>query len=177
MPAGIFQGYAGQSAVHDSWQELSSAYEEACTAAAAASCQKKNSLAFDELGIYRLFFRAGDTALLKKMRDEQLLLLKDYDRAHHAHLLSTLRAYLFHNNSLQQTAALTFTHRNTVNYRMNKIKELTGSDFTDSVVCFHYMLAFYMEDYLRLHEPNSEKLYTAHSLERTGICRIPFRAL
>lgn len=138
---------------------------------------RKNSLAFDELGIYRLFFRAEDTALLKKMRDEQLLLLKDYDRAHHAHLLSTLRAYLFHNNSLQQTAALTFTHRNTVNYRMNKIKELTGSGFTDSVVCFHYMLAFYMEDYLRLHEPNSEKLYTAHSLERTGICRIPFRAL
>lgn len=41
MPAGIFQGYAGQSAVHDSWQELSSAYEEACTAAVAASCQKK----------------------------------------------------------------------------------------------------------------------------------------
>lgn len=72
---------------------------------------------------------------------------------------------------------LTFTHRNTVNYRMNKIKELTGSDFTNSVVCFHYMLAFYMEDYLRLHEPNSEKLYTAHSLERTGICRIPFPAL
>lgn len=158
LPARTFQEFSGQSSCHTSWQELQSAYNEACTAAAAARCQKKAILAFDELGIYRLFFLAKDAVLLKKMRDEQLLLLENYDKDHHAHLLDTLRAYLFHNSSLQQTAALTFTHRNTVNYRMNKIKELTGSDFTDSAVRFHYLLSFYIDDYLQLHEPPAGKI-------------------
>ena len=152
LPQDTLPAASGESRIHTSWQELSSAYAEACAAAAVAHSQQKTHLRFDELGIFRLFFTSSDPQLLHAMRDEELRPLQEYDRAHHAHFLDTLRAYLFHGNSLQQTAALTFTHRNTVNYRMNKIRELTGSDFTDSVVCFRYILAFYLDDYLRLHE-------------------------
>ncbi len=147
-----FSAASGESRIHTGWQELPSSYAEACAAAAVARFQQQSHLRFDELGTYRLFFYVSDQQLLRTMRDEQLRPLQDYDEAHHAHLLDTLRAYLFHGNSLQQTAALTFTHRNTVNYRMNKIREITGSDFSDSVVCFHYILTFYLDDYLNLHE-------------------------
>lgn len=158
LPKGALPAASGESRVHADWQELPAAYAEACAAAAVANFQQKNHLCFDELGIYRLFFAVSDRKLLQTMRDEQLSPLQEYDKVHHAHLQDTLRAYLFHGNSLQQTAALTFTHRNTVNYRMNKIREITGSDFTDAIVCFHYILAFYLDNYLRLHDAPDETM-------------------
>lgn len=151
-----FSAASGESRIHTGWQEFPFSYAEACAAAAVTRFQQQSHLRFDELGTYRLFFYVSDQQLLRTMRDEQLQPLQHYDEAHHAHLLDTLRAYLFHGNSLQQTAALTFTHRNTVNYRMNKIREITGSDFSDSVVCFHYILAFYLDDYLNLHEATAK---------------------
>lgn len=46
----------------------------------------------------------------------------------HQHLLATLRAYIDHDYSRQATAEALVVHRNTLNYRLNRIAVLTGHD-------------------------------------------------
>lgn len=49
-----------------------------------------------------------------------------YDREHHTNLVDTLRAYIQSNLSLRATARALVTHRNTVAYRLERIRHLTG---------------------------------------------------
>lgn len=57
-------------------------------------------------------------------------------------LLTTLSVYLIDCNShLKQTADTLFLHRNTISYRLNKIKELTNTDFTLMPACYDFFLA------------------------------------
>lgn len=50
------------------------------------------------------------------------------DVAHKEELLATLTAYVEHGPNLQVVADRIFAHANTVTYRLNKVKELTGRD-------------------------------------------------
>ena len=150
LPADCLSGHIGLSQLYDNLADLPTALKEARAAAATARLQQTALLSFSELGPYRLLFMSEQHSLLQQMHREKLQPLIDYDAAHQSQLLPTLRAYLFHNSSLQETARLTFTHRNTIGYRLRKIKELLGCDLDDSEVRFSYMLAFYIADYLQL---------------------------
>ncbi|WP_196589779.1 helix-turn-helix domain-containing protein [Pectinatus cerevisiiphilus] len=55
-----------------------------------------------------------------------------------------MRIYLFHNNSLKITADIAFTHRNTINYRMTKVRSILACDLDDAVTRFNLMMAFYI---------------------------------
>ena len=148
----------GTSSIHSDFTELPSAFREAAAAAAVAGLTQQHHLSFEHIGPYRLLFALRDTPLLVKMRDQRLQPLLAYDAQHHTQLTATLRTYLFHSNSLQETAALTFTHRNTINYRIHKVRELTGCKLEDSVTSFDFMLAFYIDDYLHMcSEHNSDR--------------------
>jgi len=54
--------------------------------------------------------------------------------------------YLKYNGSIQAIAKELFTHRNTIQYRMNKIKELLDCNLEDAKDRFNYQLAFYIKD-------------------------------
>lgn len=54
--------------------------------------------------------------------------LIDFDRAHGAELVTTLKTYLQLNGSLVAVAEELSLHRNTVRYRLGQICELTGFD-------------------------------------------------
>lgn len=47
-------------------------------------------------------------------------------------ILTTIKIYLQQNMSVNQTARIMFTHRNTINYRINRFIELTGIDIRDT---------------------------------------------
>ena len=49
-----------------------------------------------------------------------------YDQEHDTELIRTLRTYLECDRSPKQAAAVLFVHGQTVNYRLNRIQELTG---------------------------------------------------
>ncbi len=140
----------GTSSLQTNPQQFTAAYHEACAAAAVARLQQKPCMAFDTLGIYRLLFTANNHQLLKKMCDELLQPLISYDEKHHTQLAHTLRLYLFHNSSLQATAKIAFTHRNTINYRISKVRDILQCDLDDAVIRFNLILAFYITDYLRI---------------------------
>lgn len=146
--AGTFHG--GRSALHTMLSALPEAHAEARAACAVATAQGVPFLAFHALGTARLFFTHPDRTLLRHLADERLAALRDYDEQHHAQLTETLRAYLQSGGSLRATAEATFTHRNTVNYRIHKIKELTGCELQSAEERFAFLLAFEIISYLRL---------------------------
>lgn len=71
-------------------------------------------------------------------------LLRDYDYIHETELLESLRVYLTHNRSIGESAAALYIHRNTMNYRIARINELTQLDLGDPDVfatcCFPFTL-------------------------------------
>lgn len=60
-----------------------------------------------------------------------IILMRDYDIKHKTNLLKTLEHYLLHIDNPTLTAAKLFIHKNTLFYRINKIKELFCLDLNN----------------------------------------------
>lgn len=87
-----------------------------------------NPLYFGELNVYRLLFQLEYSPELVSFCNEIIGSLVDYDRAQGTFLIDTLSAYFAHKGNLSQTAEALFVHRNTLIYRMERIKEISGLD-------------------------------------------------
>ena len=83
---------------------------------------------FERLGIYRLIFAAAHLPELRALHDEALASLIAYDRRHGAELVKTLHAFLDANGGPKEAAQLLGVHRNTVLYRLDRVREVTGVD-------------------------------------------------
>jgi sugar diacid utilization regulator len=99
---------------------------------------------FDNLSIYY----ALELACRKNPPDQfvhyGLVALRSYDSAHDTDLMKTLELYLEHDQSIAETAAALFIHRNTMNYRVSKIVELTNLDLKDPRVVDHLRFSFHV---------------------------------
>ena len=62
-------------------------------------------------------------------------------------LCETLEAYLEHNCNANATAEALFIHRNTMRYRMNKIRRILDDDISDISVFLELKLAFAIKRY------------------------------
>ncbi len=98
-------------------------------------------LAFSDLGIYRLLLLLRDTPELWSFYHETLSSLVDYDRRQGGELLKTLEAYFNHLGNLRATSESLHVHRNTLLYRLERIKEISGMDLSDSEEHFSLWLA------------------------------------
>ncbi|MGE5262654.1 MAG: helix-turn-helix domain-containing protein [Acidobacteriota bacterium] len=87
-----------------------------------------NPLYFGELNVYRLLFQLEYSPELVTFCNEIIGPLIEYDRAQGTDLVETLIAYFAHKGNLSQTAEALFVHRNTLLYRMERIKEISGLD-------------------------------------------------
>lgn len=117
---------------------------------------KKNDIMYyDEIGINKIILAVEDHQVLTDMYQDNLGALENYDIQHNTDYLNILHLYLLHNSSVQAVAEETFTHRNTINYRIKKIKELLHSDLETMEDRFRFQLAFYIRDILK--ESENEK--------------------
>jgi hypothetical protein len=74
-------------------------------------------------------------------------ILQKYDQAHHQELLSTLHVYLRESQRPGITAERLCIHKNTLFYRLRKIKELTGIDLERSDEVLHLQISFLIMQY------------------------------
>lgn len=91
---------------------------------------------YREQGIYTLISKIQDDKFLDKYVEKQIGSLIRADALNKGNLCETLESYLNHNCNLKETAQALYIHRNTMNYRMNKIKEILGEDFEKIVEPF-----------------------------------------
>lgn len=80
--------------------------------------------------------------------------LLTYDKQHELDLLHTLEAYLSSGGRTAECAKQLYVHRNTVNFRIARIKELIGVDLDDSETTFRLQLALRILK-LTEHKPHS----------------------
>mgnify|MGYP002515947798 CR=1 FL=1 len=109
--------------MHDLHQVILS-YKRAKAAVTMAEQFKYPMVLFEEMGVYQILFSIEDKRILIEMYQKLLQPLIDYDQKHHGELEHTLYYYLLYDGSQVAMAKNLYMHRNTINYRMIKIKEL-----------------------------------------------------
>lgn len=86
-------------------------------------------LAFDATGTYQLLLPyMSDPVELRRFYAETVRPLVAYDEQYETDLLGTLAAFLDCDANVNATAARLITHRHTIRYRFERVRELTGLD-------------------------------------------------
>ncbi len=96
---------------------------------------------FDRMGIARMLYMVSDQALLDEMGPQLLAPLLEYDKTHKSDLTRTLELYLRYDQSIQAVAADMYIHRNTILYRIKKIKQLLGCELATQEERLPYEIA------------------------------------
>jgi len=87
---------------------------------------------YEELGLYRLLAGLRDREELRRFYAETLGALARYDHEHNTELVHTLEVFFEENANASQTSRALYVHRNTLNYRLQRIVEITGLDLNDA---------------------------------------------
>jgi hypothetical protein len=114
--------------------DLYRAGQEARLAANVAEADGLELLAFEDTGSYRLLLPAmsEDAGELERFYEETVAPLSAYDDQYETELVATIEAYLENDGNVTPTAEQLFTHRHTVRYRLERVKELCGHDLTST---------------------------------------------
>ncbi|MCR2045461.1 PucR family transcriptional regulator [Anaerosalibacter massiliensis] len=91
----------------------------------------RNIVNFDELGIFEILCQDFLNDELEDFYNSTLKLLVDYDEKRSTELVKTLEAYFRHSGNLRKIPDALYTHYNTILYRINRIKDITGMDLDD----------------------------------------------
>ena len=109
--------------------ELQRAGNEAMLAANVVEGEIESELAFEATGTYQLLLPyMSDPAELKRFYSETVRPLVAYDEQYETDLLGTLATFLDCDANVNATAARLITHRHTIRYRFERVRELTGLD-------------------------------------------------
>lgn len=134
----------GISSVKQGTENISLLYNQAVDAIRAGKIYNDSITYYDNIGVMMLIFSVKDNELLKEFYMKRLNVIEEYDSKNSSKLIDTLFYYLKTGGSLSATADLMYTHRNTVGYRMNKIRELSGVMFDSPEDRYNYLTAIYV---------------------------------
>ncbi|HEX6117317.1 MAG TPA: helix-turn-helix domain-containing protein [Solirubrobacterales bacterium] len=124
----------GRSRLTNDPADLYRAGKEALLAMNVGAAEGIATLAFEDTGSYRLLLPAmsEDPGELERFYAETVAPLAAYDEQYETDLVTTVETYLDEDGSVTPTAERLFTHRHTVRYRLERVKEVTGLDLTST---------------------------------------------
>jgi hypothetical protein len=125
----------GRSRVTSDHAELARAASEALLAAnVAEGSADEKALAFEQTGAYRLLLSAmsENPTELRRFYEETVAPVAAYDEQYETELVRTLRTFLEADGNVAGTAQRLFTHRHTIYYRLERVRELSGLDVSSS---------------------------------------------
>lgn len=106
-----------------------------------ASGGSDRTTVFDDLGIYQILGETEQTLGIERFARHWLEALLDYDERKGSSLVVTLSRYLECGKSYAATADALSLHRNTLKYRLGRIREISGHDLSDPDTLFNLQLA------------------------------------
>jgi sugar diacid utilization regulator len=129
-----FSVVVGLSRIASDPVDVHRAGAEALLAANVADAQGREMLAFEDTGAYRLLLPAmsDDPAELQRFHDETVAPLLAYDEQYETELVRTLETFLDEDGSVARTSEKLYTHRHTIRYRLERVRELTGLDVSST---------------------------------------------
>ncbi len=93
---------------------------------------KTSPFFYDDLGLYRFLVSLRARDELKEFYTEILGQLVRYDASHNTELVHTLEVFFARNTNVSEAARVLHVHRNTLNYRLQRIVEICGLDLYDA---------------------------------------------
>jgi len=110
------------------------AIEALLAANVAAADAAEEVLAFEDMGAYLLLLPtlAEHPEELQRFYADTLEPVIAYDEQYETELVPTLEAFLDCDGNVAQTAQRLFTHRHTIRYRLERVRELSGHDVGSS---------------------------------------------
>lgn len=136
--------YVGIGTMVDRIQDLQDSYEQAMIAyQLTKTAIATNLLLYDDLGVYKVLFDLKHEDTGAEFIKEVLGDLIAYDEEHDTEYLEILRAFFQNDCSIMRTAEAVYCHKNTMNYKVNKVKEILGYDIMTNENRTRIMLALY----------------------------------
>lgn len=142
--------HIGVSSLTISIENLYKAYNEASNAKSIGIKDNSFIIYYDDIGIDKLLLNVNNTQILYDLYKKFLGSIHDYDKIHKTEYENILEIYLKNNCSIQAVSKKTYTHRNTINYRIKKIKEILHDELDNSEQNFNYLLAFHIKEILNM---------------------------
>lgn len=137
--------YIGAGTTVERIQDIHRSYENAYTAYQLTKTTiPRNFLAYDELGIYKILTDVKETAIYPDFVREVLGRLMEYDRVHGTEYMRILKAYFENDCSTVRAAEALYCHKNTLTYKLNKIKDVLGYDILSNENRVRIMVSFYI---------------------------------
>ncbi len=145
---GLIKVSIGVSNTAENIQELSKAYREARIALEVGKVfdNDKNVLSYSNLGIGRLIYQLP-TTLCELFLDE--VLQKESIEVMDSETIYTIQKFFENNLNVSETSRKLFVHRNTLVYRLDKIKKLTGIDLREFDDAITFKVAMMVSKYLK----------------------------
>ncbi|PKK40508.1 Aldehyde dehydrogenase [Clostridiaceae bacterium JG1575] len=135
LVAESFPGFAadvGVGRMKQSHTKIRESYEEAAHARTIHRLSgDSRRIFYEDLGIYQLLFQEGSQAQMADFCDSVFGPLEDYDEKMKEQLYTTLKAYFKTGGNLREMARELYLHYNSVLYRLNRFREITGRDLRE----------------------------------------------
>jgi sugar diacid utilization regulator len=127
----------------DDLRDFPRSYHEATLAVRMRHAAREGSRTFfyEQLGSYRLLAEVGELSAIDRFVEEWIGALVAYDTKQGADLVSTLSSFLECRGNYDAAAAALSVHRNTLKYRLRRIREISGHDLKDADTLFNLQLA------------------------------------
>ncbi len=125
--------YVGVGTTVRTSKEIHKSYDRAVTAyKLTGTAIEKNILIYEELGIYKLLADRKEEEIYPEFVEETLGKVIQYDQEHDTDYLKILIAYFENECSIINTARSLYCHKNTMTYKINKIKEIMDCEILDN---------------------------------------------
>lgn len=105
---------------------------------------------YDDYQFFHILSTCSNEKLLRAYIHPSFDILHEYDLANDTTLLNTLQSYITNGLNAKETATALYLHRNTLTYRLNKIKALTDIDFEDLETIFRLSCSFRINQLLQI---------------------------
>ena len=137
----------GISTVVDNIKDLAKAYQEAQVALEVGKVfeTEKNIISYENLGIGRLIYQLPNT--LCEMFLQEVFKKGNLDSLDRETLM-TIQCFFENNLNVSETSRKLFVHRNTLVYRLEKIRKLTGLDLREFEHAITFKVALMVKKYL-----------------------------
>ena len=129
----------------DTVEELSEIYEHAKIALEINSESDKINY-YENLGLYKILFDVKNPKILKTFYNENLGKLEELDVDKKEDFLRTLALYLKTGGNVLKVAELNNAHRNTILYRISRMEEILGFDFSDGEIRTALQVSLYIRN-------------------------------
>ncbi len=116
----------GKSSLHTSLTQLNQAIKESYYACQVAGIEHLPMKNYENLGLYQILMPHLNDTWVNDFSRRLLEPILNYDQQYQTQLYETLRLYFKNGCHTQLTAESLFQHKNTILYRIRKVKELIG---------------------------------------------------